>query len=94
MARSREKAGAARWALQDAKNKFSKVVDAALRGQPQVVTRRGVNTAVLIAYDEYESMVNTRAGKRLPLSQYLLGGIAASATDPFERVNLRSRNEV
>ena len=29
------------WQLQDAKNRFSAVVDAALTGHPQRVTRRG-----------------------------------------------------
>jgi antitoxin Phd len=29
------------WTLQDAKNKFSAVVEAALAGQPQQVSRRG-----------------------------------------------------
>jgi antitoxin Phd len=31
----------ATWTLQDAKNRFSAVVDAAARGKPQKVTRRG-----------------------------------------------------
>jgi antitoxin Phd len=31
----------ATWSLQDAKNRFSAVVDAAARGEPQMVTRRG-----------------------------------------------------
>jgi prevent-host-death family protein len=48
MAKSRSRNAAARWALQDAKNRFSEVVDAALEGQPQIVTRRGVEAAVII----------------------------------------------
>ena len=31
----------AEWSLQDAKNRFSAVVNAALDGSPQMVTRRG-----------------------------------------------------
>jgi prevent-host-death family protein len=31
----------AQWTLQDAKNRFSAVVEAALAGEPQRVTRRG-----------------------------------------------------
>jgi len=42
------------WPLQDAKNKFSKVVDSALQGVPQVVTRRGVPVAVVVAADQYD----------------------------------------
>ena len=41
------------WPLQDAKNRFSKVVDSALQGVPQVVTRRGVPVAVVVAVDQY-----------------------------------------
>lgn len=41
------------WPLQDAKNKFSEVVDEALRRGPQIITRRGVQTVVVLSYDEY-----------------------------------------
>jgi len=43
----------ASWRLQDAKNQFSKVVEAALHGDPQHVTRRGHEVVVVIAADEY-----------------------------------------
>ena len=42
------------WPLQDAKNQLSKVVDNALQGVPQVVTRRGVPVAVVVAVDQYD----------------------------------------
>ena len=41
------------WQLQDAKNRFSAVVDAALSGEPQHVTRRGRPAVVVLAEDEY-----------------------------------------
>jgi prevent-host-death family protein len=44
------------WPLQDAKNKFSEVVNDALRRGPQVITRRGVQTAVVISYTEYQRL--------------------------------------
>ncbi|WP_083797926.1 type II toxin-antitoxin system Phd/YefM family antitoxin [Synechococcus sp. CB0205] len=37
------------WSLQDAKNRFSAVVEAALGGRPQLVTRRGQPATVVIA---------------------------------------------
>ena len=43
----------ATWQLQDAKNKFSQVVNHALSSGPQIVTRRGQRTAVVISYDEF-----------------------------------------
>jgi antitoxin Phd len=41
------------WKLQDAKDRFSEVVDRALRDGPQVVTRHGENTVVIVAYREF-----------------------------------------
>jgi len=41
------------WQLQDAKNRFSAVVNAALSGQPQTVTRRGAPAVVVLAVEEY-----------------------------------------
>ena len=46
------------WQLQDAKAHFSEVVDRALKGEKQIVTRRGEKAVVVIAYDEYEHMEN------------------------------------
>ena len=42
--------------LQDAKNRFSAVVDAALAGEPQQVTRRGKPAVVVLAVSEYERL--------------------------------------
>ena len=46
----------ATWQLQEAKNKFSEVVEAALSDGPQVITKRGVETAVVMSYKEYRKM--------------------------------------
>ena len=44
------------WSLQDAKNRFSAVVNAALAGEPQRVTRRGQPAVIVIAVAEYERL--------------------------------------
>lgn len=44
------------WTLQDAKNKFSAVVEAAQRGEPQHVTKRGVDAVVVLSAEEYERL--------------------------------------
>ena len=45
------------WPLQDAKNKFSALVNAALAGAPQRVTRRGQPAVVVVlAAEEYERL--------------------------------------
>ncbi|MFC1824070.1 type II toxin-antitoxin system Phd/YefM family antitoxin [Thermodesulfobacteriota bacterium] len=48
------------WQLQDAKNRFSEVVDKALRNGPQVVTRRGVETVVIMSVDEFHELTRAK----------------------------------
>jgi prevent-host-death family protein len=45
------------WNLQDAKNRFSELVRQALRAGPQVVTRRGKETAVVLSVEDYRRLV-------------------------------------
>jgi prevent-host-death family protein len=44
------------WQLQDAKSRFSEFLDAALTKGPQVVTRRGIEAAVLVPIEEWRRM--------------------------------------
>jgi antitoxin Phd len=44
------------WQLQEAKNKLSEVVDEAAHHGPQVITRRGVEVAVVISYADYRKI--------------------------------------
>jgi antitoxin Phd len=41
------------WTLQDAKARFSEVVNRAVANGPQVVTRHGANTVVVISYNSF-----------------------------------------
>ena len=43
-------------ALQDAKARFSAVVDAAMRGEAQLVTRRGKAAVVIVAAAEFDRL--------------------------------------
>ena len=45
------------WQLQEAKNKFSEVVEEALSQGPQVITRRGIETVILLSYSEYRKLL-------------------------------------
>ena len=45
------------WQLQEAKNKFSRVVENALNDGPQIITRRGVEVAIVLSYAEYQKML-------------------------------------
>ena len=60
------------WQLQDAKNRFSAVVDAALSGEPQHVTRRGRPAVVVLAQDEYERLCELDDAAAPTFAQLLL----------------------
>jgi len=45
-----------KWQVQDAKARFSEFLDASLTEGPQVVTRRGVETAVLVPIEQWRSL--------------------------------------
>ena len=45
------------WQLQQAKNRFSEVVKKALQDGPQIVTKRGVETAVVMSVEEYRKLL-------------------------------------
>lgn len=44
------------WQLHQAKNRFSEVVDNAIRKGPQVITRHGRETAVLLSVEDYRKL--------------------------------------
>jgi antitoxin Phd len=48
------------WQIQEAKNKLSEVVDEAVIHGPQVITKRGVEVAVMMSYAEYRKMVSSQ----------------------------------
>ncbi|MFH1982896.1 MAG: type II toxin-antitoxin system Phd/YefM family antitoxin [Pseudomonadota bacterium] len=50
----------AHWQLQEAKNKFSEVVDKALSTGPQVVTRRGVEAVVVMSVEQYRELTRSK----------------------------------
>ena len=58
------------WQLQEAKARFSEFLDAALKQGPQVVTRRGVEAAVLVPMAEWRRLQRER---RPDLKELLLG---------------------
>jgi antitoxin Phd len=48
------------WQLQEAKNKLSEVLDEAIRHGPQIITKRGVELAILLSCSEYRKMMASR----------------------------------
>jgi prevent-host-death family protein len=50
------------WQLQEAKSRFSEVVDKAIQDGPQMVTRRGREAVVVISCDEYARLRKPELG--------------------------------
>jgi prevent-host-death family protein len=46
------------WQLQDAKNKFSNLVEKAQSSGPQIVTKHGRETVVVLSIEEYKKFIN------------------------------------
>lgn len=57
------------WPVQDAKARFSEFLDACLATGPQMVTKRGMEAAVLVPIDEWRRL---QAAARPSLKQLLL----------------------
>jgi antitoxin Phd len=82
---------AAKWQLQDAKNRFSEVVDEAIRSGPQVITRHGEETAVVVSFDEW-TRLSRRRGRLIEVlrrAPRIPGGLEVSrSSDPGRDVEL------
>jgi antitoxin Phd len=82
----------ASWQVQDAKARFSEFLNATLKKGPQVVTRRGVETAVLVPIAEWRRL---QKAARPSLKSLLLGSDAPQFEDLVpERGKLRRRPPV
>ena len=75
--------------LQDAKNRFSAVVVAALAGVPQRVTRRGKPAVVVLAVEEYERLCSQQPGTAPTFVEHLLA--IPQDDGEFERLPLAAR---
>ncbi len=56
------------WQLQEAKSRFSEVVDLTLKEGPQLVTRRGEEAVVILAANDYRRL----SGQMTNLMDFLL----------------------
>ena len=77
------------WPLQNAKNKFSELVNAALAGEPQQVTRRGLPAVVVLSAEEYERLCRLDKSDAPTLGQLLLS--IPQDDQEFERLSIPTR---
>jgi prevent-host-death family protein len=72
--------------VQDAKARFSEFLDATIKNGPQVVTRRGVETAVMVPIEEWNRLQKVA---RPSLKEWLL------APEPrFEEIIIPDRRKM
>ena len=70
------------WQLQDAKNKFSEVIERALKHGPQLITRRGKKTVVIMSYEEFMRMKHSQ----VKLSEFF-------RSSPLTKTNLNLKRD-
>lgn len=76
------------WAVQDAKARFSELLDACMTEGPQLVTKRGAEAAVLVPVEEWRRL---KASARPGLKQLLLSEQGRHGLDLPERGQARRR---
>ena len=75
--------------MQEAKDRFSAVVNAALAGVPQRVTRRGRPAVVVLAVEEYERLRHLEQAKAPTFADLMLA--IPQDDEEFDRLPLPPR---
>jgi prevent-host-death family protein len=78
------------WSLQDARSRLSAVVEAARRGEPQVITKRGAPAVVVLAADEYARLKALEERRAPSLVDHLLA--MPQDDQAFERLGIKLRS--
>jgi prevent-host-death family protein len=78
----------ASWSVQDAKARFSELLETCLREGPQLVTKRGVEAAVLVPKSEWDRL---QRAARPSLKELLLAPQPRTEFEPPQRGRLRRR---
>jgi prevent-host-death family protein len=63
------------WQLQEAKNKFSNLVERAQKEGPQVVTKHGKEAVVVLSADDYKKLARPKINLHQFLSKSPLAGL-------------------
>ena len=80
------------WTLQEAKARFSAVVDAALAGEPQEVTRRGKPAVVVVGAREWARMTGAARAAGFAAHLAAIPRGVETAGDPLAREPLSARD--
>ncbi len=60
------------WSLQEAKSRFSEVVNIACSGLPQLVTKRGREAVVIVSFATYQQLLRHNSAEPVPFRDLLL----------------------
>jgi prevent-host-death family protein len=77
------------WSVQDAKNRFSEVVEAA-QNKPQTVTKHGKPAVVIVAADDYERLIHLERAQAPSFAELLLA--IPQDGGEFTRLQVRPRD--
>ena len=81
---------ASQWRLQDAKTQLSQVVEAALAGEPQHITRRGKPAVVVLSEEAFEAYKRNAQAAAPGFIAHLLA--MPKADEAMERLPVRLRD--
>lgn len=59
-----------KWQLYEAKNKLSNIIDNAMHGKPQCITKRGDDAVIVIGMKDYQELQD----KKPAFTEFLLNG--------------------
>ena len=76
------------WPVQDAKARFSEFLDACVANGPQIVTRRGAETAILVPIEQWKRM---SSAAKPTLKELLLSDVDRVEFDLPERGTTKHR---
>ena len=76
------------WQLQDAKNKFSSLVNQAREHGPQIVTKHGKDAVIVLSIEEYNKLVKPQKS----LVQFFQDSPLAQEDISFERSKEKPRD--
>lgn len=82
------------WRLQDAKAQFSALVDSALRGVPQHVTKRGKQAVVVLSAQDFDTLqrsASSQTTKPRSFVEHLLAMPKPPAEDLSPKLDMQPR---
>jgi antitoxin Phd len=59
-----------KWQLHEAENKLNSIIDTAMHGKPQCITKRGEDAVIIIGINDYKKLTKQRPN----FSEFLLSG--------------------